>query len=612
MTIEQYWTILIKRWKLVVICFLIVGLGAFIGSKLMKPLYQSSALVQVVIRSGNTNQADYTNLQASDQLVQTEATLATSGPVLREVASHYPGLTVDQLGGEVSTTTKVNTQLFEIDVVDRSPTQAASLANDIAATLIKQQSQTTQQNNALAQQQIQKDLNSIGQQIDSITSQVGQLQAQENALLNAQQQAEIQAQKLNLVFQPDPKQLKQESDLHAQIAVQQTQLTRLQNKYNQWQTALAQLELIEAQSGNPLQVVQSAQPTTSPVRPNVLLNTGVGLLVGLLLGMLLAILYERLDSRVRTPEEIARLLAWPVLATIWRANSSNPEDVINPTGQNVNVEPFRILRTSIGFSSLDKPLRSLVVTSALKNEGKSVIAANLAIFMARAGKSTLLIDADLHHPTQHALFHLSPDKLGLSNAVLAFSMPGVPRTPSYHQFVPNTSTLKPQSGSTTTNLSLEQFVHPVGIPNLWVMPSGPLPPNPSELFESKVMQRFLTIIENCGIEMVIFDTPPLLGLSDASILASKVDGALVVVDTTHATKEKLKQMKAALSQTGVYILGCVANKLQHKRNDSSYNYYYHTEDQDSGEKSARNGHMPPVPVTPMPAASPLEQRMHSN
>src|SRR5438552_3095931 len=102
MTLQQYWTILIKHWKLVVICFLFVGLGAFIGSKLMPPLYQSSALVQVVIRSGNNNQADYNNLLASNELVQTEATLATSDSVLREVASHYPGLTVSQLTGEVS------------------------------------------------------------------------------------------------------------------------------------------------------------------------------------------------------------------------------------------------------------------------------------------------------------------------------------------------------------------------------------------------------------------------------------------------------------------------------------------------------------------------------
>src|ERR1700731_3492436 len=102
MKLEQYWAILVKQWRLILICFLITGLGAFIGSKLMQPLYQSSALVQVTVSSGNNNQANYDNLLASEQLVQTEATLATSYPVLLEVASHYPGLSAIKIAGEVS------------------------------------------------------------------------------------------------------------------------------------------------------------------------------------------------------------------------------------------------------------------------------------------------------------------------------------------------------------------------------------------------------------------------------------------------------------------------------------------------------------------------------
>src|SRR5437868_5500854 len=176
MTLEQYWIILIKRWKLVVICFLLVGMGTFTGSKLMKPLYQSSVLVQVIIRSSNNNQADYNNLQASDLLVQTESTLAVSEPVLREVASHHPGLTVSQLAKEVSSSPRSNTQLFEIDVVDPSPTLAARLANEIASTLIKQQLQVIQQDNAQAQQQIQQNIDLTSQQINDTTSKISALQ----------------------------------------------------------------------------------------------------------------------------------------------------------------------------------------------------------------------------------------------------------------------------------------------------------------------------------------------------------------------------------------------------------------------------------------------------
>src|SRR5436853_6273654 len=115
MAFRQCWSIAQKQWKLIMVCFVLVGLSAFVISKLITPIYQSTVLVVVTIRSAN-NQSDYSSLLASDQLVQTEAQLAISDPVLREVASHYPGLTVDQLTKQVTSTTKLNTQLFEIDI----------------------------------------------------------------------------------------------------------------------------------------------------------------------------------------------------------------------------------------------------------------------------------------------------------------------------------------------------------------------------------------------------------------------------------------------------------------------------------------------------------------
>jgi len=304
MTLIHYWTILIKQWRIIILCFVLVGLGTYIGSKLQKPLYQSSALVQVVLRSSNNQSSDYTSLLASDQLVQTESQLAVSDPVLREVASHYNGLTVEGLSKEVTTSVKLNTQLFEIDVLDPSPIRAATLANDVAATLIKQQIQAAQQDNSRSQQQIQQNLNSTQRQIDTITSQVATLKAQ--------------------------------PDKQSQVAVLQTKLTGLTQHYNQWDTLLAQLVFTESQNGNFLQVAQPAQPGITPVRPQILLNTAVGLILGLFLGMVLAILFEQVDTRVRTPEALADLLGWPILATVWRVDSAKKESIINPSGNSAN------------------------------------------------------------------------------------------------------------------------------------------------------------------------------------------------------------------------------------------------------------------------------------
>lgn len=576
MTFAQYWAILMKRWHIVLLCFFIVGLGTFVGSKLMKPVYQSSTLIQVVIRSASSNPADYNNLQASDQLVQTEADLALNTSVLSAVVPRYPGMTVGQLAAEVSSTTKLNTQLFEIDVLDHNPDRAASLANDVATALIAQQQGLIDQENAKAQQQIKQNIDIVSQQINTTTTKISALQAS--------------------------------GGNQGQIALLQTQLTGLQQQYNQWQSSLTQLELSQAQSGTPLLVVQTAQPASAPVKPNVPLYTAGGFLMGLLLGALLVLVQELVDTRVRTPDKIIQLLGWPVLASTFRTASSKPQDVINLEKQNFNIEPLRLLRTNIGFSGLDKPLRSMLVTSAQKGDGKSVIAANLAILMASAGKSTLLIDADLRSPSQQTLFNLSPNKLGLSNAVLSLNGPDASLPPSYHQFMMKSSTPQPGIGAATNGFSLMAYIHAVNIPNLWVMPSGPLPPNPSEFLESKVMQRFLTVIENCGVEIVIFDAPPLLGLSDASILASKVDGALVVVDATRATKDKLKQMKAALLQTGVQVLGCVANKVPHKGNENTY--YYYAEDQTGVEK--KNGYVSTASGFSGPVEHSIEQNFRSN
>src|SRR5207249_167215 len=138
------------------------------------------------------------------------------------------------------------------------------------------------------------------------------------------------------------------------------------------------------------------------------------------------------------------------------------------------------------------------------------------------------------------------------------------------------SSTPPHTGSLTpTSFSLNLYMHPVGVPNLLVMTAGPVPPNPPELLASEAMEHFFTALASCGAEVIIFDTPPLLGLSDANILAPKVDGVLMVVDVTSANNKKnLKRVKALLAQSESRVLGCVVNKQRQSRKDSAYSYYY--------------------------------------
>lgn len=445
MLFAQFCRILIKRWVFVVICFLFMGLGTYIGSsRLTKPLYQSTTLVQAMVSNRGSPQGspfNNDNIVASQQVATTEVELVTTYPVLSAVAAQYPELSVDTLSKEVTATARSNTTLFEINVLDPSPTRAARLANSVATALIKQQLLLAQQNGA---------------------------------------------------------------------------------------------------QGNFLSVIQSAQSSESPAQPNTLLSTAAGLLIGLLLGIILAVLVNFFDPRLDTKEAIAALLDWPLLGTLRQVASKE----VNPVGYKSNREAYGTLRNNIGLAAGDKPFQTLMVTSSIPDEGKSVVAANLAIFMAKAEKNTLLIDANLRCPMQHEHFNIPTHAMGLSNALSAFNMPA----DSHGDFDHKTDVVPSNAFTTTNELSLDPFVRLVDIANLSVMPSGPLPPNPPELLNSRAMEGLLAALSNCGAEVVIFDAPPLLDLADASILASKVDGTLVVVDITRANKGKLKQVKALLEQ----------------------------------------------------------------
>ena len=492
MTFAQFASILLKRWGLVAICFLCVGMGAFFGSsRIMKPVYQSTALIEVLVQSGGTPLVS-DNVQASQQLTQTEAELATTDPVLSAVAAAYPGLSVDDLAKEVTANARDNTQLVEIDVLDASPTRAANLANSIATTLINQQLQITQQ-------------------------------------------------KTTPSF---------------------------------------------------MAIVQPARPATSPARPNKLLYIGAGLLIGLLLGIVLAVLCELLDPRIRTKDGLAQLLDWPILTMLRRTRSK--EDLVDLIGYNANTEAYGSLQAHIELATLDRPLHTLAITSAMPGEGKSIVAANLAINLAKTGKNVLLVDANLRHPTQHELFGIPAHVKGFSNAIVTFRTPPPLDTSAYQQTRSSKAyTVQSSANGITDGPSLAPFMRVTEIPNLYIMPSGPLPPYPPELLDSKAMQRLLVALSQSGAEVVIFDTPALPGLADAIILATKVDGTLVVVDTTRAKKRHLQQAKAQLDEAGVRVLGCVLNKV--RRNHQTPYKKYRNDKRKPGHQQKQKGDLIDIP-----------------
>ena len=202
-------------------------------------------------------------------------------------------------------------------------------------------------------------------------------------------------------------------------------------------------------------------------------------------------------------------------------------------------EAYRILRTNLEFSSLDKPIRTMVVTSAGPDEGKSTTLANLAVTIAQGGKKVILADCDLRRPRLHEIFGLDNDA-GLTTMVV--------------------------DDEALENPPLQE----TGVPNLWLLPSGPLPPNPSELLGSRRMEEIIAVLTQRA-DMVLFDAPPVIAVIDAVVLGSKVDGVLLVINAGGTKRDHAQRAKAQLEKVNVRVIGAVLNNVPF---DASLHRYY--------------------------------------
>lgn len=208
--------------------------------------------------------------------------------------------------------------------------------------------------------------------------------------------------------------------------------------------------------------------------------------------------------------------------------------------KSVNTEQFNTIRTNIEFSSIDKERKSLMFTSSMASEGKSTVAANTAVTFARQGKKVLLVDADLRRPTINATFSIQ-NPVGLTNFL------------------------------TEKNLNINDAIYRTSIKNLYVMPSGPIPPNPSELIGSKKMSRVVEALDS-AFDLVIYDAPPVLSVTDAQILSTKVDGTILVVRENKTEKVLVKQAVRLIQHVNGEILGVVLNDVRGE--GSGYYVYY--------------------------------------
>jgi receptor protein-tyrosine kinase len=288
-------------------------------------------------------------------------------------------------------------------------------------------------------------------------------------------------------------------------------------------------------------IVAPAVLPTQPVLPKPVSNIALGFLAGLVAGFALAFLLDYLDQSVRSDEVLQERTGLLPLGHISYvpAKPGRRGELVALNGDSPVVEAYKALRTNLLFSSVDREVKTIVITSAVANEGKSRTAANLAIVLAQAGHRTLLVDADFRRPSQHRIFGRLRN-VGLSNL-----------------FVQDLS-----------DSSL--FVLDEEVKDLVVLGSGPTPPNPSELLGSAQMKALLARFRK-GFDYVVMDTPPVNAVTDASVLAASSDAAILVVETNKPTYTAVQHAKQALERVGGKVLGSVMNKM--KAAGGGYYYY---------------------------------------
>jgi polysaccharide biosynthesis transport protein len=311
-----------------------------------------------------------------------------------------------------------------------------------------------------------------------------------------------------------------------------------------------------------VEITDTAEPSRRPVRPNVPMNIALGIIVGLVVGVGLAFFIEYLDTSVKTIDDVERALSAPVLGVI----PQNVGSLLDEGPESPHAEAYRVLRTNLIFSRKLQEMTTLTVVSGGAGEGKSTTIFNLATVFANNDQRVLLVDSDLRRPSLHKIMKVS-NAVGLTNYLL---------------------------GQNT----MEEVVQTTAVPTLHFLPSGKLPSSSLGILNSPQMKSFIQEVKK-RYDFVFFDSPPIMGVSDASILASMVDLTLLVIQYRKYPQAMTLRAKQMVEKVGGTLLGVVLNNINISQDSYYYyysgyyyDYYSKAEDQEPGEKKNGDGKTP--------------------
>ena len=502
----RYWA-----WLLLTGALFGAGLG-YAASLQSLPIYRTDALMLIE----ETRPFNNSEINISDR-TSTYLELVNEGFMLEVIALTLQ-VNYDQLADTI-TAMRVeavnNTQLFRVTVEGFHPDSLAAVANALPRVLQQE----------IAQVRTER----FTESRENLTTQIEMIKAQTEVT-----QANI-----------DRIGVARSAQQENQLRDLQTVLAQQQNSYANLVQSFENLRLVELQALDNIAVLRPAAVPTAPVSSNTAANALLGALVGLALVTTVITLIEYLDDRVHSPEILQEMLGTAFLGAIAEIRTQTSVDHLDAkliaavAPRDPVTEAYRAIRTNLRFTTIDKTLRTLIITSANSGEGKSLTTANLAVVMAQLGLSVILIDADLRKPTQHRLFHLAQQP-GLSNALLA------------------------------TNQHPHAYLQTVALPNLSILTSGIEPPNPADLLGSQQMKRLLEQLQEQA-DVILLDMPPLLAVTDAAVLASSVQDILLVVNAKRTPRAAVTRAVAVLQRVDAHLCGVILNEFSHT--SRSYAYY---------------------------------------
>lgn len=343
---------------------------------------------------------------------------------------------------------------------------------------------------------------------------------------------------------------KQQSDLERRLEL-------AQKAYENLNVRLQDIQVAKNQQVGNARIIQNALVPSQPSSRMRLILLAAGGMVGLLLGIAAAFLVDVIDRSLKTVKEAEAQYGYTLLGLVPRFETSDTPTVLSPSADDISPrviamssprsvihEAYQMLQANLKFMSLDRKVRTIVVSSAVPREGKSEVAANLAATIAQSGRRVLLVDADMRNPSQHHLWGIV-NSVGLSNVVVDQN-------------------------------ELRQAVKPI-TSNLSILTAGVMPPNPLAIIDSEAMTAFLETVSK-DYDYILFDSPPLAGTADAAVLGKMTDGVLVVVRPGVADSASVTAAKSLLSRSETNVLGLVANGVNVRYEPDSYFYYTNSRD----------------------------------